>query len=92
MSADPFIVFIISSLFTVMNYLFWGRIKRMEKDITENKNEMKQIKELSFDRLEELNETINEAERNILERIHEFEKNILTDYVRKGECEFYKDL
>lgn len=92
MKPDPIIILVFSTMITVINYLFWARIRRIEKDTAENEKEMYKIKVNYLHRFDELKNALTEAEKNIIERIHEFEKNLIKNYISKNECEFFKEL
>jgi len=92
MKIDPVLMLLLSALITGINYLFWARIKRIEKDTYENVCEMNKIKNNYLHRFDELKNALTDAEKNIIERIHEFEKVLIINYVSKNECEFFKEL
>ena len=53
----------------MINFLFWNRIRRIEKDIEENKTLCGMIEHNYLDRFEKLNEKLNEVEKNIIKEI-----------------------
>lgn len=60
---------IIAVLFGLVNFLFWNRIKRIERDIELNKNKSTAIEKNYLIRFEKLNERLNEIEKNIIREI-----------------------
>ena len=64
------VVGVMGVLWGLVNFLFWSRIKRIEKDIDENKKLCKTIEHNYLDRFEKLNEKLNEVEKNIIKEIH----------------------
>jgi hypothetical protein len=91
MKMDPLIILLISSLFSIINYLFWARIKRVEKDTSENSTELNEIQQNYTAKFEEIKDALNLTEKNIIERIHLFEKNIIENYVSKKEFNYFHD-
>lgn len=91
MKMDPFIILIVSSLISIINYLFWARIKRIEKDTFGYSQDIEKIKTNYLSRFDEIKTALNQAEKNIIERLHEFEKNIIQNYVSKKECDYFHD-
>ncbi len=86
MNIDPVILLILSSLLTAINYLFWSRIKRIEKDTSANTIEIHEIQSNYITRFDDIKTSLHTVEKNIIERIHEFETSIITNYVRKNDC------
>jgi len=67
------LIVIISGLWGAVSFLFWSRIKRIEKDIEENKNKCDAIEHNYLDRFEKLTEKLSEVEKNILKAIMNYE-------------------
>ena len=62
---------ILSALLGIINFLFWGRIKRIEKDIEEEKSKSSSIEKNYLTRFEELHMKLNEMEKNIIKEIYD---------------------
>jgi len=62
---------ILSALLGIINFLFWGRIKRIEKDIEEEKSKSSSIEKNYLSRFEELHMKLNEMEKNIIKEIYD---------------------
>ena len=71
---------IITGLSSLVNFLFWGRIKRIEKDIQENKDKNERIEKNYISRFEELHTKLNEVEKNIIKEFYSIQLSAL-----KGE-------
>lgn len=61
----------LSVFVALMNILFWSRIKRIEKDIQENKDKNENIEKNYISRFEEINAKLNEVEKNIIKEIYD---------------------
>jgi hypothetical protein len=61
---------IIGGLFSLVNLLFWSRIKRIEKDIDEVKQKSYSIEKNYLSRFEELHSKLSEVEKNIIREIY----------------------
>ena len=66
------ILSIITGLVSLVNFLFCNRIKRIEKDIQENKDKNERIEKNYIARFEELHTKLNEVEKNIIKEIYDF--------------------
>ena len=64
-------IWILSGLVGVVNFLFWSRIKRIEKDIQGNKDKSENIEKNYILRFEELHTKLNDVEKNIIKEIFE---------------------
>ena len=64
-------LWILSGLLGIVNFLFWSRIKRIEKDIQGNKDKSERIEKNYISRFEELHTKLNEVEKNIIKEIYE---------------------
>ena len=64
-------LWILSGLLGIVNFLFWSRIKRIEKDIQGNKDKSERIEKNYISRFEELHAKLNEVEKNIIKEIYE---------------------
>jgi hypothetical protein len=91
MKMDPLIILLISSLFSIINYLFWARIKRVEKDTSENSLNLAEMQQNYISKFEEIKDALNLTEKNIIEKIHLLEKNIIENYVSKKEYNYYNE-
>ena len=63
-------IWIISGLVSLVNFLFWSRIKRIEKDVDETKNKSATIEKNYLSRFEELHNKLSEVEKNIIREIY----------------------
>jgi hypothetical protein len=61
---------IIGGLLSLVNILFWSRIKRIEKDIDEVKQKSYSIEKNYLSRFEELHSKLSEVEKNIIREIY----------------------
>lgn len=62
---------IIGGLLSLVNLLFWSRIKRIEKDIDETKNKSVTIEKNYLSRFEKLHTKLGDVEKNIIKEIFE---------------------
>ena len=65
------ILSIITGLISLVNFLFWARIKRIEKDIQDNKDKNENIEKNYISRFEEIHTKLNEVEKNIIKEIYD---------------------
>ncbi len=63
-------IWIIGGLLSLVNFLFWSRIKRIEKDLEEEKKKSSSIEKNYISRFEELHAKLNEVEKNIIREIY----------------------
>jgi len=63
-------IWIIGGLLSLVNFLFWSRIKRIEKDLEEEKKKSSLIEKNYTTRFEELHSKLNEVEKNIIREIY----------------------
>jgi hypothetical protein len=61
---------IIGGLLSLVNFLFWSRIKRIEKDVDEAKKKSSSIERNYLSRFEELHNKLSEVEKNIIREIY----------------------
>ena len=66
---DGNIGIILGGLLGMINFLFWNRIRRIERDIEGNKKLCSVIEHNYLDRFEKLNEKLNDVEKNIIREI-----------------------
>jgi hypothetical protein len=69
MSANIYL-WIIGGLLSLVNFLFWSRIKRIEKDVDEAKKKSSAIEKNYLSRFEELHNKLSEVEKNIIREIY----------------------
>lgn len=63
-------IWIIGGLLSLVNFLFWSRIKRIEKDVDETKKKTASIERNYLSRFEELHDKLSEVEKNIIREIY----------------------
>ena len=63
-------IWIIGGLLSLVNFLFWSRIKRIEKDVDETKKKSSAIEKNYLSRFEELQNKLSEVEKNIIREIY----------------------
>jgi hypothetical protein len=63
-------IWIIGGLLSLVNFLFWARIKRIEKDVDETKKKSSAIEKNYLSRFEELHNKLSEVEKNIIREIY----------------------
>lgn len=63
-------LWIIGGLLSVVNFLFWSRIKRIEKDVDEAKKKTSSIEKNYLSRFEDLHNKLSEVEKNIIKEIY----------------------
>ncbi len=67
---DSNYIWIIGGLLSLVNFLFWGRIRRIERDIEENKKKTCLIERNYLQRFEDLTNKLSEVEKNIIKEIY----------------------
>ena len=63
-------IWIIGGLLSLVNFLFWSRIKRIEKDVDETKKKSSSIEKNYLSRFEDLHDKLSEVEKNIIREIY----------------------
>ena len=63
-------IWIIGGLLSLVNFLFWSRIKRIEKDVDEAKKKAATIEKNYLSRFEVLHNKLSEVEKNIIREIY----------------------
>ncbi len=69
--SESFYLWLLSGVLGLLNFLFWGRIKRIEKDIEENRTKYSNIEKNYLSRFEEIHSKLNEVEKNIIREIYD---------------------
>ena len=69
MSENTFL-WIIGGLVSLVNMLFWSRIKRIEKDVDETKKKSSAIEKNYLSRFEDLHKKLSEVEKNIIREFY----------------------
>jgi len=67
---NELVVGVVGVLWGLVNFLFWSRIKRIEKDIEDSIKRSNRIEHNYLDRFERLNEKLSEVEKNIIKEIY----------------------
>jgi len=62
---------LIGAMWTLINLLFWQRIKRIETDVDKNTESGNQIRNNYIDRFEKVYVKLNEMEINIIKHIND---------------------
>ena len=65
-------IWLLSGVVGLVNFLFWSRIKRIEKDIEDNRKRYGSIEKNYLTRFEEIHSKLNEVEKNIIKEIYDF--------------------
>jgi len=68
--SDNIYLWIIGGLLSLVNFLFWSRIKRIEKDVDEIKKKSASIEKNYLSRFEDLHNKLSEVEKNIIREIY----------------------
>ncbi|MEW6702689.1 MAG: hypothetical protein AB1298_08205 [Bacteroidota bacterium] len=63
-------LWIVGGLVSLVNFLFWSRIKRIEKDVDETKKKSFSIEKNYLSRFEDLHNKLGEVEKNIIREIY----------------------
>jgi hypothetical protein len=74
---ESFYIWIIGGLLSLVNFLFWSRIKRIEKDVDETKKKSYSIEKNYLTRFEDLHKKLSEVEKNIIKEIYEVKLSVL---------------
>ncbi len=67
---EKFYIWIIGGLLSLVNFLFWSRIRRIEKDVDETKKKSSSIEKNYLSRFEVLHNKLSEVEKNIIREIY----------------------
>ncbi len=68
--SENFYIWFIGILLGLVNFLFWSRIKRIEKDVDETKKKSSLIEKNYLSRFEILHNKLSEVEKNIIREIY----------------------
>ena len=63
-------IWLIGILLSLVNFLFWSRIRRIEKDVDETKKKSSSIEKNYLSRFEVLHNKLSEVEKNIIREIY----------------------
>ncbi len=63
-------IWIIGGLLSLVNFLVWARIKRIEKDVEECKKKSTELERNYLSRFEDLYNKLSEVEKNIIREIY----------------------
>ena len=72
-------IWIIGGLLSLVNFLFWSRIKRIEKDVDETKKKSTVIEKNYLSRFEVLHNKLSEVEKNIIREIYNVKLSALSN-------------
>lgn len=70
-------IWIIGGLLSLVNFLFWARIKRIEKDLEEEKKKSSSIEKNYISRFEDLHAKLNEVEKNIIREVYKVKLSVI---------------
>jgi hypothetical protein len=82
-------IWVLSALLGIVNFLFWSRIRRIEKDIEETKSKSSSIEKNYLTRFEEIHLKLNEMEKNIIKEI--FDVKLLAIGSQKSDASSQKE-
>jgi len=77
-------LWVIGALASLVNFLFWSRIKRIEKDVDETKKKSSSIEKNYLSRFEELHNKLSEVEKNIIKEIYSIKPLTFPSPKRRG--------
>ncbi|GEM_PF-1535529 len=72
-------IWIIGGLLSLVNFLFWSRIKRIEKDVNETKKKSSSIEKNYLTRFEDLHKKLSDVEKNIIKEIYEVKLSVINN-------------
>lgn len=78
-------IWIIGGLLSLVNFLFWSRIKRIEKDVEEAKKKSTSIEKNYLSRFEDLHNKLSEVEKNIIGEIYNVKLSALSNQLSEKE-------
>ena len=78
-------IWIIGGLLSIVNMLFWSRIKRIEKDVDETKKKSSSIEKNYLSRFEDLHNKLSEVEKNIIREIYKVKLSALSNQLSEKE-------
>ena len=78
-------IWIIGGLLSLVNFLFWSRIKRIEKDVDETKKKSSSIEKNYLTRFEDLHNKLSEVEKNIIREIYNVKLSALSNQLSEKE-------
>lgn len=79
-----FIQVAIGLVIAVLGFLLKNKIEKMEKDISTNTLEIKEIKENYLDRFEKLNVTVNKRANDLSDKMHELQITLMNKLNEKN--------
>ena len=80
-------IWLLSGILGLVNFLFWSRIKRIEKDIEDNRKRYDSIEKNYLTRFEEIHSKLNEVEKNIIKEIYDFKLLALSNQQSERKSE-----
>lgn len=78
-------IWIIGGLFSLVNFLFWSRIKRIEKDVDETKKKSSSIEKNYLSRFEDLHNKLSDVEKNIIREIYSIKLSAISHQLSDKE-------
>ena len=78
-------IWIIGGLLSLVNFLFWSRIKRIEKDVDETKKKSSSIEKNYLSRFEDLHTKLSEVEKNIIREIYKVKLSAISNQLSEKE-------
>lgn len=74
---NKMVVWIISGLLGIINYLFWGRIKKLENEIEKLESKYSAIEKNYIKRFEEIHSRLADVEKNIIKEIYTVKLSVI---------------
>ena len=83
--SENFYIWLIGILLGIVNFLFWSRIKRIEKDVDETKKKSSSIEKNYLSRFEVLQNKLSEVEKNIIREIYSIKISTIGNQLTKND-------
>ncbi len=85
MNENNIYIWIIGGLLSLVNFLFWSRIKRIEKNVEETKKKSSSIEKNYLSRFEVLHNKLSEVEKNIIREIYNIKLTVFSKQLSEKE-------
>ncbi|MCL4548105.1 MAG: hypothetical protein M1495_06010 [Bacteroidetes bacterium] len=83
--SESIYLWVIGILLSLVNMLFWSRIKRIEKDVDETKKKSSSIEKNYLSRFEYLHNKLSEVEKNIIREIYSIKLSAICHQLSEKE-------